>query len=315
MNDVVSQSLETLQNGSRFLRESATFILLGLATVLSANANLRSALEARMSQDSSLTLMILMLLAAILIVSALMSLMCKPILRSLEGYGWDVFPLSVLRNWRIRSWTRRHADARKLLQTELLKKKERSAAEISQLAALQDEVLHSTSTGRALPSHMGNILRAAEDYPSQRYGINGVRTWGLLWLVMPAHARTEISQARLGLNKSVVSLTFGIAFGMWACALPFPSIWTGVPFAMSVVWAVVAYYAMIDRAKNYATLVRAAYDAFRFDIYKILRLPPPDAPFTELFSAAHGKPSVIDEFLFSVPSDNITYTSPSNDTR
>ncbi len=62
---------------------------------------------------------------------------------------------------------------------------------------------------------------------------------------------------------------------------------------LAILSAWVCYLFMIDAAKVYALLLRAAFDLYRFDIYEQLHWPLPKSPITE---AEEGK--ILNRFLY-----------------
>src|SRR5262249_13686176 len=125
------------------------------------------------------------------------------VLRFLEGYNWWG-PLA----W----WGKRLADRNQTRfkqkrdrLRELLQKPPGDGARTStsdlkgEMAALQGAIPSMPLDPRVPPPRLGNILRAGEDYPLQKYGIAGIRAWPLLWFCMPRHARAALNAARIDL--------------------------------------------------------------------------------------------------------------------
>jgi hypothetical protein len=52
-----------------------------------------------------------------------------------------------------------------------------------------------------MPTRFGDILRAAEFRPRDKYGLDTTVCWYPLWLLLPAEVKQEISQARLELDR------------------------------------------------------------------------------------------------------------------
>ena len=198
-----------------------------------------------------------------------------PVLRLLEGY-WPPL-LRPVRDKMVHGGAR-HADA---MHEELRKLAgpiadgTASREQRDRYVALDERLRRMPTTGRLLPTRIGNILRAAETRPVDKYGLNPVILWPHMWLVMPDAARGEISSARDALDSSVTATVWAILF------LAF-SPWNPWAALVGVVVAAVAVLAWIPaRAAAFATLVEAAFDLYRQDLYARLRWPLPATPHDE----------------------------------
>lgn len=141
---------------------------------------------------------------------------------------------------------------------------------------------------RLMPTRVGNVLRAAEDWPRDRYGLDSVIVWPRLWLVLPETTRQELAAARSSLDSSVTAVIWGVLFAMSApvAALvgspdnpylpPLVGLTTGIGVAAAAtVWWVP------NRAIVFADLLDSAFDLYRFSLYEQTRWPPPTAPESE----------------------------------
>lgn len=132
---------------------------------------------------------------------------------------------------------------------------------------------------KVMPTHLGNVIRAAEDTPYQRYGLDAVRTWVHLWLVLPEVAKEQISQARAQLNSGVRSIVWLL---IYAVAVFFVSdrgsVWLCI-VSLAVVYAVYRWSCGV--AAVYGALIISAYDLYRHNLYAQLRLPAPSDPNAE----------------------------------
>lgn len=137
-----------------------------------------------------------------------------------------------------------------------------------------------TDPNRILPTRLGNVLRAAENRPYDKYRLEAVRCWVPLWLVLPETTRAELADSRDRLDGAVEAWIWGAAFVVWA-----PWAWWAPVVALAV--AVAAYYWWIlDAARNYADLVEAAFDLHRGELYRALRLGLPQSPAQDLVVGA-----------------------------
>jgi hypothetical protein len=126
--------------------------------------------------------------------------------------------------------------------------------------------------GRYQPTKVGNILRAAESRPVDKYGLDAVALWPHLWLLLPDTTRKELADSRAALNTTVNA-------GVWSLLFPLFTAWTpwALPAGLGV--AALAYLFWIPaRAEVYANLVEAAFDLYRDLLYRELRWPLPENP-------------------------------------
>ena len=66
-----------------------------------------------------------------------------------------------------------------------------------------------------MPTRLGNILRAAERRPYDRYGLDAIVCWSRLWLLIPNSARKELPDARTELNNGVRIWSWSLLFLVW----------------------------------------------------------------------------------------------------
>ncbi len=126
-----------------------------------------------------------------------------------------------------------------------------------------------------MPTRLGNVLRAAERLPSDKYGLDPRVCWTALWLVLPAETKTELVQARTALDTATRSWLWGVLFLVWT-----PWSWWAIPIGL-LVPASVYYVGMIGAAAVFGDLIVAAFDLYRTRLYDQLRLPRPTWPADE----------------------------------
>ena len=136
---------------------------------------------------------------------------------------------------------------------------------------------------RVLPTRLGNIIKAAEEYPADkgRYGINAVFFWPRLIAVIPDAARADLSDARasmtLLLNVSTLAFLLGVgSFTALAAAMLHPAAAFWACGAGGLVLAALAYRSALAPGRIYAELVRAAFDLYRVDLLNQLKFGLPD---------------------------------------
>ena len=123
-----------------------------------------------------------------------------------------------------------------------------------------------------LPTPIGNILRAAERRPLDKYGLDPVILWPRLWPLLPGSLRSDLLAARASLDRAAMAATWGVLF----CAFAPLTLWA-IPAGLAV--AVIAVTSVIPaRAQAFGDLMEAAYDQYRTALYTQLRWPLPANP-------------------------------------
>ena len=118
-----------------------------------------------------------------------------------------------------------------------------------------------------MPTRAGNILRAAETRPRDRYGLETVLCWPRLWLVLPDDARQEVISARSALYLAVQAWLAGIVFCVWVFWA-----WWAVPLGLAV--AIGVYYLRIlGASETYGDLIGSCYDVHRSKLYEACAFP------------------------------------------
>ncbi|MFF5923384.1 hypothetical protein ACFY8C_34465 [Streptomyces flavochromogenes] len=204
------------------------------------------------------------------------------VLAFLEGYGW---PGPLRRYATTRQQARRH---RLRERWERLRDAQSEATEPiapdAYDAFVQTDAALRRIPGapeRQLPTWVGNTLRAAELRPYQKYGLDAVKCWPHLWLILPTEVRAQISQARAALDSAVSALIWSVAFLFWTP-------WNGWATLAAAVAAVAVYRgALRGPCAVLADLVEASYDLHRTSLYATLRWPLPTDPAHEREAGKH----------------------------
>jgi hypothetical protein len=131
-----------------------------------------------------------------------------------------------------------------------------------------------------LPTPIGNILRAAERRPADKYGLDAIVIWPQLWLLLPDATRTELRAARVSLDGAVAAAIWGVLFCLFA-PLALAAVPVGLAVTVIAVWAVIP-----ARAQVFGELIEAAYDLHRTQVYQHLRWPLPVNPHAERAAGA-----------------------------
>jgi hypothetical protein len=254
-------------------------------------------------------LLVALAAAALIGSSALFDQLSRPLLRGLEGY-WPrfLFPVSgwlvsravrrqrtLQEQWQRldgldradqREAERRRAEQRDADQTVVIAVGEPDPQAVAGLAlrarrkARLDAQLHGypAEETRTMPTRLGNVLRASETYPAERYGLDAVIAWPRLWLLLPDGTQQEIAASRRALDQSVTTLAAFVVALVWL-----PWAWWVAPLAVIAVPLVYQSF-VIPRAAVLAELVTAAFDLNRMALYRALRFPLPGTADAELAS-------------------------------
>ncbi len=202
------------------------------------------------------------------------------VLRLLEGY-WPRW-LRPLRRWLIKQ-QHKHNTKAETKWNKLFAKRETQGLtpdEEEDLAQLEAELKRFPAKAQKLmPTRLGNLLRAVELRPFDKYGLDAVLCWSHLWLLLPEHTRSDLAQARGHLNTAVRTWLWSIFFWVWC-------IWTIWAFPIGLLSALFAYRWALDAAGTYADLLEATFDLYRFDLYRALQFPLPTSQQEEKIIAA-----------------------------
>lgn len=124
-----------------------------------------------------------------------------------------------------------------------------------------------------MPTTLGNRLRAAEEYPYERYGLEPLTCWPRFWLVLPDDTRKTLAAARSDLNDGAGLLFWSLLTACWAILCP----WA----ILALVVVPIAYQHMTAAALTYGDMIRAAFDLHRFRLYEALKFPLPTSVHAE----------------------------------
>jgi hypothetical protein len=128
---------------------------------------------------------------------------------------------------------------------------------------------------RILPTTLGNVLRAAEDFAGDRYGLDATMIWPRLYVVMPSKILTILNDQRVQLDLTAqlcVTMVIGAAVCTWL--LLGYGAWLLIPLGLyALAW--LSYRAAIAIAIEYGTMMATAIDLYRFDLLEALRIRLP----------------------------------------
>jgi hypothetical protein len=135
-----------------------------------------------------------------------------------------------------------------------------------------------------LPTEFGNVMRAAETHPRERYGLDGVAIWPRVAALLTEAERAELEDRDTDLafwvnGLVLVPLTGALLFAERLWHTP-GGIWETIGVELAVVVAVVALTSFMYRQAILAGMrwgdpVRAAFDLHRFEVYEKLGVKRP----------------------------------------
>jgi hypothetical protein len=261
--------------------------------------------------QTALIVLVLMTVAASSVVAERLAL---AVLRALEGYwprplGGLARALVKRRAKRFKAlegrWVElyaRHDERRSATGHEQGLVGELERAEEQQLVELERRLAAMPARAdRLMPTRLGNVLRAAEDGVEDKYGIDPVRCWPALWLMLPDATRTEVASARATLDTAATWTLWSMLLAVWAVFTPWAVL-------LTVVTAVAAYRNLLGTATRYGGLVDATFALHRGLLYDALGHPRPVQPSDErtagqTLTAALWRGPEVAEQLASAPSD------------
>jgi len=217
--------------------------------------------------------------------AALEAILVLPTLRLLEGYG----PLwSPLRATAV-GWTNARANrAREKWQALAeLETGSLSAAQRTEFVDLDLQLRRvPVNAADRMPTALGNVLRAAERRPTDKYGLDAVICWPRLWLLLPEDVREQISEARSALDTGARIWLWGFFFIGWSIL----TLWA-IPIALIAMLSAGRW--LVGAAETYGDLLESAFDLFRARLYESLRWPLPDDTSEEFVAG-----QLLTEYLF-----------------
>jgi hypothetical protein len=161
---------------------------------------------------------------------------------------------------------------------EILKKSQTKQAQ--QQEKKQQRHLHfPLSKDRMMPTRLGNVLAASEEYPFRFYGLDPVTWWPRLVTLLPESMISAVNETEAymvaALNLSAIFTLFALIGG-------------GTTFLLTQNWGLslllvfgggglswLCYVAAVSQAESYGAMIRTAFDLYRHRILMAMHLPLP----------------------------------------
>lgn len=214
----------------------------------------------------------IIIVIALLVFSLVVHPLQLSLVKMLEGYWSGVFPFTILSRLG-KDW---HRSRRLKLETLSQITDEPTVGEAA-LAKTAGRKLRSSypSEERILPTLLGNVMRAAEDFPDKRYGLDAVVFWPRLYPLLPESMAGILADQRNQLDLAArFCATFLFAAAISIAFLYRQGWWLIVP-AITLLLAWLSYRAAVAAALAYGIGLQTAFDLYRFDLLKALHLALP----------------------------------------
>ncbi len=193
-----------------------------------------------------------------------------PVLRLLEGY-WHPWLHPVRRYFTAREAKRSQKISDRWQALASLNPAQLTAEQRDEFIQLDWQQLHLPQPNQLMPTRLGNILRAAEQRPLEKYGLDAVICWSRLWLLLPDAVKKDLEATRTDLNTAARVWLWSLLFIVWV-------IWAWWAVPLGIISAVFAYYWTLNAATTYGDLIEAVFDLYRHLLYQSLRWSLPADP-------------------------------------
>ncbi|TFE31150.1 hypothetical protein E0F15_10260 [Frankia sp. B2] len=226
------------------------------------------------------TLAILTALLGIAATAVLVSSAATPLLRLLEGY-WPAIADPLRHRLAARAAARAAADdlAWQTAHTAVQPPNTPTNRQLVVYTRLERRRRQHPSPGAPgffLATRTGNILRAAERRPTDKYGLDTIICWPRLWPLLPDTHRTDLAAARTALDTAATITLWALLFAATGGLYTLLAIPAGLAVATITVTVVIP-----ARAQAFGELIEVAFDTHRTQLYTHLRWPLPHTPAEE----------------------------------
>jgi hypothetical protein len=229
-----------------------------------------------------------------MLLTALLHVLNTPLIRFYEGYPWKD---SLVGRWRVAHYRAKLRNARQeasraQMLIEEMRKRKTGGGRVKALenkhadAARAARALYPEAESSVLPTQLGNLIRAFENYPRLQYGMSSIPLWPRLISKIDKEYAGAVDDAKVPfdfmINVSALSTVMALALLGFSLLFPVPLTKprTWVPWALEVVifsaLAYASYRGSVGRASAWGEMVKGAYDLYRRDLLK--QLGYEDAP-------------------------------------
>jgi hypothetical protein len=190
----------------------------------------------------------------------------RKVIRLLEGYWSGIFGLSFL-------FKKLQIEKRKKLSVELDKVNPYTNETYNKYVRIDRQLQYYPTDERdILPTRLGNILRAAERRPLDRYGLDAIIIWPRLWILLPDGVRADLQAAYSDLNIAARVWLWSVLCLVWVPLYATCVWWWWLLPIVVIATALYIYYGwLLETAINYSKLIDAVFDLYRVNLYQSLR--------------------------------------------
>jgi hypothetical protein len=222
------------------------------------------------TNESVLITTIISIIITIAIIANILSRFDTIVIRILEGYYWMTWLANIWTKWQNKRIERKQQRFQQLH----IKLKALTRTELAEYAYLDWQLMYIPKPEQRLPTRLGNLLRAIESRPGEKYGLNIFICWPRFWLILPESVKTELTTARANLETTARIWLWGLLFLVWT---PY-TYWA---IAISIITMILAYSWMLQAAGTYGQIIESSFDLYRHQLYKQLRWQLPTNPVEE----------------------------------
>lgn len=252
----------------------SVFLVASIIILISLGEGFKTSIQRWEEINTSTQFVIfLLIIIGVFILSFLTYNFQYQVVRLFQGY-WNDFPiLNQFQSTRISF----HDKKRKYLEGLVESASEvepKRAKEILQLLL----AYYPQSSEYIMPTQIGNILRAAEVYANDRYGIEPSVIWTRLRLLIPAETLSTLEAQKISLHTSLLLAIFSVIFVLiWGPFIVlFSNNWLLFLGCVSGwLWAWVFYKNAIQSALLYSEQIKATFDLYRQKLLESLKRPIP----------------------------------------
>lgn len=182
------------------------------------------------------------------------------------------------------TWKDAEAELVRTFTEQCNQEKERVHAEYDRLYA----ELYRTfpqAPARLMPTRLGNVIRAAEEYSHLVYNFDAPTVWPRLVQLLPVEFQARLEQSSTPLTTMLFCATLSFLFAVIGGTMLFfmGSQWW--LFLGTVAGGLIlcnwCYESAVHRAVEYGMLIRTAFDLYRNELLKALQVPLPSSPLEE----------------------------------